>query len=305
MDLEGNHYTNETLAGKIVIVDNWAAWCQPCVAAMPRIEEMYETYSEQGVVFLGVNFDETMEELTGAIEELEIAMPQVFDGQRALAYHWGPKMLPNVHIIGPDGTIIWAGKPSEMEVPFHLALRDHMPDLYDEAAHSEAVTAFEEQQRIAAEERAIAEAEAAVLAAAAWKVGDTPEFAFTTIDGHNMTAESLRGKVVILDFWATWCGPCMASMPHMIELYAEHADQGVEVIGINYDAELEPIQETIAELGMNWPQVHDTERKLGNAFAVQAIPSIWILSPEGEILWTGHPQQMDEAFEAAIEQLDQ
>lgn len=136
------------------------------------------------------------------------------------------------------------------------------------------------------------------------KVGDTPNFAFKTLDGTAVSAANLRGRIVILDFWATWCGPCMAMAPRMVELNKRYRDKGVLIIGISLDQDLAKLKQVIKEKGFTWPQSCD--RKAGDSpivkqFGVTGIPYIAILTPEGKVAWTGHPMQMDKPLAQIVE----
>ena len=67
--------------------------------------------------------------------------------------------------------------------------------------------------------------------------GLAPEFSLKTLEGQEMTLASLKGKVVLIDFWATWCGPCRESIPHLVTLYKNYREKGFEVIGVSVDKE--------------------------------------------------------------------
>src|SRR4030042_294631 len=67
--------------------------------------------------------------------------------------------------------------------------------------------------------------------------GLAPDFTLKTIDGQEITLSKLKGKVVLLDFWATWCGPCRESIPHLIQLYKAYREKGFEVIGMSVNKE--------------------------------------------------------------------
>ncbi|MFI4859384.1 MAG: redoxin domain-containing protein [Phycisphaerales bacterium JB063] len=127
-------------------------------------------------------------------------------------------------------------------------------------------------------------------------VGDSPEFEFTTLDGVEVNSEDFGGKVVVLDFWATWCGPCIASFPHMKELYAHYHDFGVEVYGLSIDEDRARLDAFLENNDLPWHIAHDEEAWAGLAsdFGVQGIPSIFVFSPEGEVIWAGHPMGLTE-----------
>ncbi len=134
-------------------------------------------------------------------------------------------------------------------------------------------------------------------------VGDRPNIDFTATDGTRVTSEALRGRIVIIDFWATWCGPCVQSMPHMIKLNQEYASQGVQVLGVSLDSNRRSMESFIKQRNMPWPQYFDGKgwnNTMAKAWGVKGIPRIFILSPEGEVLWAGHPANMDSAFQDAL-----
>ncbi len=112
------------------------------------------------------------------------------------------------------------------------------------------------------------------------------ELAFTAVDGRKVDLAELRGKVVLVDFWATWCGPCMAEVPHVVEAYNKYHDQGFEVVGISLDQEdaVDKLQSVVKAKGMVWPQCLDKKAgKQGFAeqFGISSIPTMWLINKQG------------------------
>jgi thiol-disulfide isomerase/thioredoxin len=134
-------------------------------------------------------------------------------------------------------------------------------------------------------------------------VGDKPNIAMQTVDGRAVTSDIIKGRIIILDFWATWCGPCMHEAPHMVELNKKYADQGVAIIGISLDNDIAEMQAGAKQNGITWPQVFDGggfNSPIAHRWGVDGIPHTVILSPDGEVLWSGHPSQIDEPLAAIV-----
>jgi thiol-disulfide isomerase/thioredoxin len=115
-------------------------------------------------------------------------------------------------------------------------------------------------------------------------VGHPLEIAFTATDGSSVDIQKMKGKVVLLDFWASWCGPCIASLPEVIELHQNYHPKGLEIIGINLDKDREAMDSAISKFEIPWRQYFDG-KGWGNRFvleySVNAIPSMWLVDKRG------------------------
>jgi len=105
----------------------------------------------------------------------------------------------------------------------------------------------------------------------------------------------LKGKVVVAEFWATWCPPCRKSIPHLIELNEKFKDKGVVIIGITKENK-EKVEPFVKEMKMNYPVAIGSNS--GKEYGVTGIPTAFVISREGKIAWTGHPMDgLDKAIE--------
>ncbi|PKP00210.1 MAG: hypothetical protein CVU13_01495 [Bacteroidetes bacterium HGW-Bacteroidetes-8] len=112
---------------------------------------------------------------------------------------------------------------------------------------------------------------------------------FTALDGRQVDLTSLRGKVVLIDFWATWCKPCIVALPYVKSLYDRYYDKGLEVIGVSLDnkgAENQ-VRKMTATQGLLWPQRFEGKGMndpLAKLYAINSLPTIWILGKNGKIV---------------------
>lgn len=127
-----------------------------------------------------------------------------------------------------------------------------------------------------------------MAAEAALAVGKAfPDFAEKDTAGQPLSVAGLKGKVVLVDFWATWCGPCVAELPNVTAAYDKYKGKGFEIVGISLDEDRAALDTFVKEHKMNWPQFFDGlgwKNKLAEQFGIQSIPATFLLDQKGTIV---------------------
>jgi len=131
------------------------------------------------------------------------------------------------------------------------------------------------------------------------------EMKFTALDGSQVDLSKLRGKVVLIDFWATWCGPCMAEVPEVVRTYNELHAKGLEIVGISLDQDKDRVETVTKEKGMVWPQYFDGkgwQNEIATTYGIRAIPHMWLVNKQGivadpDVVRGTLPQQVQKLLE--------
>lgn len=134
--------------------------------------------------------------------------------------------------------------------------------------------------------------------------GPAPELAIQTPTGTLRLAD-LKGKVVLLDFWASWCGPCRAAMPHIQGLYAAYRTKGFEVLGVSLDEDDAAIRSAVQDLGVTYPVGRPTSSGVVEAYGAASIPRMVLVDRKGIIRWrqTGYGMGSEAALKKQVEAL--
>jgi thiol-disulfide isomerase/thioredoxin len=110
-----------------------------------------------------------------------------------------------------------------------------------------------------------------------------PDFTLKAFDGRVVTLSQLKGKVVLLDFWATWCAPCRESIPHLIQLYKDYRESGFELVGMNVDrGDMEVVRRYIQSMDIPYPVVN-TPEEMVRVYRVTGIPATLLIDKRGKI----------------------
>ena len=110
-----------------------------------------------------------------------------------------------------------------------------------------------------------------------------PDFTLKTLDGREVALSKLKGKVILLDFWATWCGPCRESIPHLIQLYKTYQKNGLEVIGMNMDkGDINTVKHFVKSMDIPYPIVM-TPDHAERSYGITGLPATILIDRKGRI----------------------
>ena len=115
-----------------------------------------------------------------------------------------------------------------------------------------------------------------------------PDFALKSSTGENLRLSEYRGDVVMINFWATWCGPCRQEMPLLDELYTRYERVGFNLLGVNIVDDSRRAMQMIDELGVNFPVLFDSRKEVSKLYEVEAMPVTVLVDREGNVRYVHH-----------------
>jgi len=140
-------------------------------------------------------------------------------------------------------------------------------------------------------------------AGSAGALKEAPLFTLKDLDGHALRLSDLRGKVVILDFWATWCEPCKEEIPHLIDLQNHYGAQGLQVLGISMDDGEDPVRAFQQKYKMNYPVAVGTSSLADQYGGVLGLPITFVIDKQGQIVARHIGATKPTVFEEEIKRL--
>ena len=141
--------------------------------------------------------------------------------------------------------------------------------------------------------------------AATAPTGLAPDFTLHAADGRNVRLDELRGQVVLVNFWATWCGPCRSEMPHLDQLYQKYHKSGFVLLGVNIDDNPATALSTAQKLNVSFPILLDTDKKVSKLYNLTDMPSTVVIDRDGKMrfLHRGYRDGVEADYDQQIRSL--
>ena len=132
-----------------------------------------------------------------------------------------------------------------------------------------------------------------------------PDFTLRAMDGPNMRLQEQRGRVVMINFWATWCGPCRQEMPHLNRLYEKYKGSGFVLLGVNVDDDARNATELAAKLGLRFPVLLDTDKTVSKLYDLATMPSTVLIDRDGKVRYVhrGYLNGYEDTYEKQVREM--
>ena len=132
-----------------------------------------------------------------------------------------------------------------------------------------------------------------------------PDFTLRTMEGPNLRLQEQRGRVVLVNFWATWCGPCRQEMPHLNRLYDKYRSSGFVLLGVNVDDDTRKAADLAAKLGLKFPVLLDTDKKVSRVYDMSAMPATVLIDRDGRVRYVhrGYRDGFENTYDTQIRDL--
>lgn len=132
-----------------------------------------------------------------------------------------------------------------------------------------------------------------------------PDFTLKSLEGKNTRLAEQRGNVVLVNFWASWCGPCKVEMPHLNKLYDKYRAAGFTMLGVNVDEDPRTAIGAAGKLAVRFPVLFDADKQVSKLYDLQSMPATVLIDRDGRVryLHRGYREGMEEAYDRQIREL--
>ena len=292
MDLKGKKLSLKKYRGQVVLLDFWATWCGPCIAEVPNVKATYKKYKDQKFQIIGISLDNSKATLEKYIAKEGLGWHHYLDASGKVSTLYKVSGIPSTFLIDGEGVIRKADlRGHTLETAVAELVKENLAkpaetagDTPESGSKSKSIPAT----KLLKPNKTAEKGESAKPAESRpdpteWVGKPAPDFEVTDLKDKKLALKDYRGQVVLLDFWATWCGPCIAEMPKVKKAYEKYKDQKFQIIGISLDRSQPPLDAYIEKEGITWHNYWDKNREVRNLYKVWGIPTTFLIDGEGVI----------------------
>ena len=295
--LDGRMMQLSNLRGNPVLLNFWATWCAPCQLEMPWLAELDQQYRPQGVEIVGVSLDDLGGEqaVNKFIAERGVRYPILIGNSSVADLYGGVRFMPQSFFIDRDGKIV--------KISLGLAGKHDLEEALKSLMQNPGTGPLEDRITAHATTSPNVPKESAYALIPAGSRVAAPDFTVTDLSGGTITLSQFKGKVVLLDFWAVYCGGCKVEIPWYVAFDRSYRDKGLALIGIDMYGESPKVVETFMEkTHMNY-RVAIGNDELGERFHVEGMPLTLLIDRSGRVALS-HAGIVDKTqFEKDIQEL--
>ncbi|MGH9769997.1 MAG: redoxin domain-containing protein [Blastocatellia bacterium] len=236
-DLNGKSHALKDYRDKTVVVSFISARCPISNAYKDRIRAVADEYAKRDVAFIGVNSnaDESPEEMRAYAAKNNLDFTILKDTGNVVADAYAAERTPKVYVIDGEGVLRYQGRIDNSQNP-RMVKRNDLREALNEMLAGKPISVAETKALGCLIKRVQdAKAPSAKTAAKTAAAQDEPKVGTLKPADFNKFKDSAKGQVLVLNFWATWCGPCVAEFPDLVALDAKYRDKGVKLVGITAD----------------------------------------------------------------------
>lgn len=144
-----------------------------------------------------------------------------------------------------------------------------------------------------------------LTASASMAISDAPDFTLKSLDGDNLRLAEQRGQVVMINFWASWCGPCRQEMPLLNDLYQRYGKAGFTILGVNVENDLEAAKKLLKDIPVSFPILFDDHSTVSRLYDIDAMPTTVMVDRDGKVryLHRGYKPGFEAHYQAQIKEL--